>query len=66
MVLIRIRMRRQIFRKILASLFVAANFRDIKKYLRLYGVRQVDGILADLGISSHQIDEPARGFFHTV
>jgi len=42
--------------------FVAANFRDIKKYLRLYGVRQVDGILADLGISSHQIDEPARGF----
>ncbi|MCR9081636.1 MAG: 16S rRNA (cytosine(1402)-N(4))-methyltransferase RsmH [Cyclobacteriaceae bacterium] len=42
--------------------FVAANFRDIKKYLRLYGVRQVDGILADLGISSYQIDEPARGF----
>ncbi|MBY5951207.1 16S rRNA (cytosine(1402)-N(4))-methyltransferase RsmH [Algoriphagus marincola] len=42
--------------------FVAANFRDIKKYLRLYGVRQVDGILADLGISSHQIDEPTRGF----
>ncbi|WP_026955266.1 16S rRNA (cytosine(1402)-N(4))-methyltransferase RsmH [Algoriphagus vanfongensis] len=42
--------------------FVAANFRDIKKYLRLYGVKKVDGILADLGISSHQIDEPARGF----
>ncbi len=42
--------------------FVEANFRDLKKYLRLYGVRQVDGILADLGISSHQIDEPGRGF----
>ncbi len=42
--------------------FVSANFRDIKKYLRLYGVKQVDGILADLGISSHQINEPNRGF----
>lgn len=42
--------------------FVQANFRDLKKYLRLHGVRQVDGILADLGISSHQIDEASRGF----
>ena len=42
--------------------FVQANFRDIKRYLRLYGVKQVDGILADLGISSHQIDKPSRGF----
>jgi 16S rRNA (cytosine1402-N4)-methyltransferase len=42
--------------------FVQANFRDIKRYLRLYGVKQVDGILADLGISSHQIDKPNRGF----
>ncbi len=39
-----------------------ANFRNIKKYLRLYGVKKVDGILADFGISSHQIDEPTRGF----
>jgi len=42
--------------------FIQANFRDFRKYLRLYGVHQVDGILADLGISSHQIDEPKRGF----
>lgn len=42
--------------------FIQANFRDFKKYLKLYGVLEVDGILADLGISSHQIDEPSRGF----
>lgn len=42
--------------------FVASNFRNLKRYLRLYKVEQVDGILADLGISSHQIDTPARGF----
>ena len=42
--------------------FVETNFRNIKKYLRLLGVKKVDGILADFGISSHQIDEPSRGF----
>jgi 16S rRNA (cytosine1402-N4)-methyltransferase len=42
--------------------FIDANFRSIKQYLRLFGVRKVDGILADLGISSHQIDTPERGF----
>jgi len=42
--------------------FVMANFRDLRRYLKIYGVDKVDGILADLGVSSHQIDEPSRGF----
>ena len=42
--------------------FCQANFRHMKQYLKLSGVSQVDGILADLGISSHQIDSPERGF----
>ena len=41
---------------------IRANFRDMKAFLRLEGVRSVDGIIADLGISSHQIDSPSRGF----
>ena len=38
------------------------NFRFIKNFLQFHGVHLVDGILADLGISSHQIDDPGRGF----
>jgi 16S rRNA (cytosine1402-N4)-methyltransferase len=39
-----------------------ANFRYMRQYLKLQGVTRVNGILADLGVSSHQIDSPQRGF----
>lgn len=42
--------------------FVDQNFGFLKNNLRLLGYRQVDGILADLGVSSHQFNEPSRGF----
>ncbi|MCO6358257.1 16S rRNA (cytosine(1402)-N(4))-methyltransferase RsmH [Roseivirga pacifica] len=42
--------------------FVQANFRHLKRYLKLHGVKQVDGVLGDLGISSYQIDAVERGF----
>lgn len=43
-------------------LFIQANFSFLERYLKVYNIGAVDGILADLGVSSHQIDDPSRGF----
>ncbi|MDB5251170.1 MAG: rRNA methyltransferase [Flaviaesturariibacter sp.] len=42
--------------------FVPHNFRHLRRFLQLQGIAEVDGLLADLGVSSHQFDEGGRGF----
>ncbi|MEO7444550.1 MAG: 16S rRNA (cytosine(1402)-N(4))-methyltransferase RsmH [Ferruginibacter sp.] len=42
--------------------FIQQNFRHLSRFLKLHGVEKLDGILADLGVSSHQFDEAERGF----
>lgn len=42
--------------------FVRSNFRYLKNWMRYYGVNHIDGLLADLGVSSHHFDDESRGF----
>ena len=42
--------------------FVRSNFRYLKNWMRYYGIEKIDGLLADLGVSSHHFDDESRGF----
>ncbi len=42
--------------------FVRSNFRYLKNWMRYYGIEKIDGLLADLGVSSHHFDDETRGF----
>ena len=42
--------------------FVRSNFRYLRNWMRYYGIEQIDGLLADLGVSSHHFDDETRGF----
>ena len=43
-------------------IFIPHNFRHLARFVRFHGIDQIDGVLADLGVSSHQFDRPDRGF----
>jgi 16S rRNA (cytosine1402-N4)-methyltransferase len=47
-------------------IFINQNFKHLKRMLRVHGITEVDGILADLGISSYQVDTSERGFAHRL
>ncbi len=53
---------REAFRQKPGLTLVEANFRDLERVLDELGVKQVDGVLADLGVSSYHLDDPQRGF----
>jgi 16S rRNA (cytosine1402-N4)-methyltransferase len=42
--------------------FIPSNFRHLRRFVGFHGYKEVDGVLADLGVSSHQFDQPERGF----
>ena len=64
--LIRMQTQREIVLHDERFVFIPHNFRHLQRFLRLHGVTAVDGILADLGVSSHQFDEPDTWFFDPI